>query len=68
MPLPLCKLSVNIGQPFSLPNLEGNPDRQVLKSLTDMMMHRIAALLPEDYRGVYSTQTQRRVEAASPVA
>ena len=68
MPLPLCKLRVNIGQPFSLPNLEGNPDRQVLKSLTDMMMHRIAALLPEDYRGVYSTQTRRRVEAASPMA
>ena len=68
MPLPLCRLRVNIGQPFSLPNLEGNPDRQVLKSLTDMMMHRIAALLPEDYRGVYSTQTRRRVEAASPVA
>ena len=68
MPLPLCKLRVNIGQPFSLPNLEGNPDRQVLKSLTDMMMQRIAALLPEDYRGVYSIQAQRRVEAASPVA
>ena len=56
MPFPLCRIRVNVGQPFSLPVVEGNPDRQVLKGLTDMMMQRIAALLPEEYRGVYAAQ------------
>ena len=56
MPLPLCRLRVNIGQPFSLPSIDGAPNRQVLKNLTDMMMQRIAALLPEEYRGAYSAR------------
>ena len=64
MPLPLCRLRVNIGQPFSLPSMDGNPNRQVLKGLTDMMMLRVAALLPEEYRGVYSTQASPPVESA----
>ena len=54
MPLPLCRFQVNIGQPFSLPVLEGNPSREVLGSLQDMIMYRIAALLPADYQGVYA--------------
>ncbi len=57
MPFPLCRLRVNIGQPFSLPVIDGNPNRQVLQSLTDMMMQRIALLLPEEYRGVYAAQS-----------
>ena len=56
MPFPLCRIQVNIGQPFSLPVVDGNPNRQVLKGLTDMMMQRIAVLLPEEYPGVYSAQ------------
>ena len=59
LPIPLCRLRVNIGQPFSLPSMDRNPNRQVLKGLTDMMMLRVAALLPEEYRGVYSTQASR---------
>lgn len=58
MPLPLCRLSANIGQPFSLPVIEGHPSREAMKSLLDMIMGRIAALLPQDYQGVYSSQGQ----------
>ena len=50
---PFVRFSVNIGQPFSLPVMEGTPSREVMKSLSDMIMGRIAALLPEEYRGIY---------------
>ena len=50
---PFRRLTVNIGQPFSLPPIDGNVETPVLESLTDMIMGRVAALLPEEYRGVY---------------
>ena len=53
VPMPLCRLRVNIGQPFSLPVIEGRLETPVLKSLADMIMERVAALLPEKYRGAY---------------
>ena len=53
MLFPLCRFRVHIGQPFTLPVLEGRPSREVVNSLRDMMMQRIAAQLPEEYRGVY---------------
>ena len=54
MLLPLCRIEVNIGQPFTLPSIEGRPSRDVLQSMADMIMSRIAVLLPEKYRGVYA--------------
>ena len=60
MPLPLCRLSANIGHPFTLPVIEGRPSREVMHSLMDMIMSRIAVLLPEAYRGDYA-------DAVSPV-
>ncbi len=53
VPFPFCRMSVNIGQPFSLPPIEGDVSDPVLDSLADMIMMRIAVLLPPDYRGVY---------------
>jgi hypothetical protein len=50
-------MKVEIGQPFSLPSVEGNVSDPVLDSLADMIMMRIAALLPPDYRGVYGGET-----------
>ncbi|MCX5998884.1 MAG: lysophospholipid acyltransferase family protein, partial [Chloroflexi bacterium] len=44
---------VNIGEPFKLPRVEGSPNRKELQSSTETIMLRVAALLPEDYRGVY---------------
>ena len=59
MPLPLCKLKTNIGQPFSLPGLEGKPSKEVMHSILDMIMDRVAAQLPSEYRGVYGDSVRR---------
>ena len=56
MPLPLCRMKVRIGEPFSLPVIEGTLRRPVLQHLTDMIMQRIASLLPDEYRGYYATR------------
>ncbi len=66
MALPLCRIGVNIGQPFSLPLIEGRPSHEVLQSLADMMMSRIAALLPKKYQGVYALPPAVDPEAAGP--
>ena len=50
---PTGRIRVNIGRAFTLPMIEGSPSREVLESLTDMMMQRIAMLLPAEYRGAY---------------
>jgi 1-acyl-sn-glycerol-3-phosphate acyltransferase len=46
-------VTINIGQPFKLPPTEGRLTQEKLNSLTDLIMRRIAELLPEEYRGVY---------------
>ena len=48
------RLRVVIGEPFTLPVVEGRLEREVLHSLTDQVMERIAALLPPEYRGAYA--------------
>ena len=53
MPVPLCRLTTSIGPPFTLPVLEGKPSREVLKSIADMIMERVAAQLPPEFRGAY---------------
>ena len=63
MPLPLCRFRVSIGQPFTLPVIEGNPGKDIRKGMLDMIMTRISDLLPESYQGVYASQTQ----AHSPI-
>ena len=55
---PTGKLRVNIGTVFSLPGVEGRLEKEVLDSLTDMIMRRVAALLPPRYQGVYSVTGQ----------
>ena len=60
MPFPLCRVKVRIGQPFSLPVIEGKLSRPVLEHLADMIMQRIADILPEGYRGAYGTAEARR--------
>ena len=44
---------VNIGEPIHLPE-SGRVRGKQLREYTDLIMHRIAALLPEEYRGVYA--------------
>ena len=53
MPVPLCRWQVTVGTPFTPPVVEGPITRPLLNAVTDMVMQRIAALLPESYRGIY---------------
>lgn len=55
---PFCRLRVRIGEPFRLPPIDGKVSDAVLESLTDMAMQRVAALLPEEYRGAYGSGEQ----------
>ena len=68
---PTGKIRVNIGTVFSLPRIEGKPSAEVLDSLTDTVMGRVAALLPESYRGEYAIRPSAEVRAveagATPV-
>ena len=50
---PTAKMTVKIGTPFHVPAVEGKATEQVLNSITNMIMGRIADLLPESYRGAY---------------
>lgn len=47
------KITVNVGQPFTLPQREGKLTGAQLDKLSDVIMEHIADLLPENYRGVY---------------
>ena len=50
---PMTSIKVTFGEPFSLPIIEGKLSRPILENLSDMMMSRVAALLPPSYRGYY---------------
>jgi 1-acyl-sn-glycerol-3-phosphate acyltransferase len=47
-----ARVRVVVGEPFRLPQT-GRLRGQKLREYTDLIMHRIAELLPEEYRGVY---------------
>ena len=47
-------ITVSIGQPFTLPLLEGSIKRAQLTSMADIIMARIAVLLPAQNRGYYA--------------
>lgn len=50
------RIDVRFGKPFHLPPPEGKVTRQYLDDMTDLIMNRIAALLPEEYHGHYSVK------------
>lgn len=58
------EIVVSIGQPFSLPVLEGPVGRAQLTSVTDMIMQRVAAQLPPAYRGAYAIGTRQRAPSS----
>ena len=51
---PTGDLTINIGAPFTLPDIKGKLDHEQLKAMTGHVMGRIADLLPKEYHGVYS--------------
>ena len=62
---PTGRIRVNVGTVFTLPPVEGRISTEVAQSMTDMIMQRIAALLPESYRGVYKLGPENRPTAAT---
>jgi len=50
------KISVRCGQAFTIPEFKPGDRSEELKYWTDELMRRIAALLPQEYRGVYADQ------------
>ena len=52
------RITVNIGSPFHLPSVNGKLTKIELAELSDIMMRRIAELLPEEYRGNYATERE----------
>ena len=60
MAVPLASWQVNIGTPFTPPQVEGPINKAMLNSVSDMVMERIASLLPESYRGVYADRLRPR--------
>ena len=53
---PTGKITVNIGPVFSVPPIEGRPSRELLESISDMIMQRVAMQLPDEIRGVYNEE------------
>jgi hypothetical protein len=51
-------LQVVYGEPFRLPK-EGKLTSEELQAATDLIMQRIAVLLPAEYRGVYARRWHR---------
>lgn len=47
------EVTVKFGEPFRLPVTEGRLSKSELRLLTDLIMKRIACLLPPQYRGEY---------------
>lgn len=61
-------ITVTAGPAFALPPLPRENRDEVLKRYTDEIMCRIAALLPEKYRGVYADHPRLKELLASPHA
>ncbi len=53
------KITVNIGQPFHLPPVNGKLSKTELAELTNFIMGHIAELLPVEYRGIYADKESR---------
>lgn len=60
------KINVRVGKPFQLHISSGRNREALLRDATDEIMCQIAALLPEAYRGVYSTHPRLSELLGSP--
>ena len=63
---PTGHLRIKFGRTFSLPSIEGRPNKDVLDSLTSLIMGRVAEQLPSQYHGMYAPRvTERRPASAA---
>ncbi len=53
VPFPFCKIQVNIGDPFTLPVIEGTLTKSILDHFTEMIMLRLTQILPSERHGYY---------------
>jgi len=56
-----------VGEPFRLSSPQGAIGRQVRRQMADEIMYRMAELLPEEYRGVYSDMSKASQEYILPI-
>lgn len=61
-----ANVRVVIGQPFHLPEFDHRPRAAELLTQADMVMHHIAELLPQEYRGVYADDRALVARAPAP--
>lgn len=54
------RITVTIGHPFTLPRVADKPTRSQLPQLSELIMERIAELLPQSYRNNNSLQSNTR--------
>lgn len=54
------RVRINIGEPFSSKAPQSLPPSKAREAVTEEIMYRIAALLPEENRGAYSDQRRMR--------
>ena len=54
------RVVVNIGNPFTISPTNGKVTKEELAGLTDVLMCRIAELLPADYHGFYADKVKRQ--------
>jgi len=54
------EITITVGEPFTLPPIDRHNRDAFLQAQTDEIMCRIAALLPQQYRGVYADHPRLR--------
>ena len=55
-------ISLEIGKPFTLPQIDGKPTKCELTKLTDVIMEYVTEELPESYHGYYRSRSVTSVE------
>ncbi len=60
------EVTVKIGQPFVLKPSEGRVNRGMRQDITDEIMHYLASLMPEKYRGEYGQSPKGEYKYLSP--
>ena len=65
IPFPFCKINVTIGPPFTIPPIEGDITHELFQHVSNMIMYRVAQLLPKSYQGYYRLSN---LQSKSPIS
>lgn len=63
-------IAMIVGKPFIVPELEESsiPPRELRQKKADFIMEQVAALLPPEYQGVYTSNASQPVRVLHPIA